>query len=353
MIATFRTTARAKRRRHGRHARASAMALIGAVGSLIAGGTASAGTASTQHSKVHASNTYNITLLESTPGFFALPFQDAIATFAPKLHLNVHVVTVTGGGGLATEFEGGTGTIAVVGVDTPIRLAQQNAVSGGVSIIGTNMTHLIYAVASKRGSKYKTLNSLKGQSVAITGAGALSEVVLKWALSRYSTIGASGVNYVAIGSPPAILQAIVNGRVVAGTLFDPALSEGLASHEIQIVKDLRGVPYANNVFVARTSQVHANPTPYRLFMQAYNDAVHKLYSDPAYALQTAEKYWGQGTSTAIVKEELKFYLNTEWRGTSFTKPLYNASRKLLLQSNDIPAAHFPSYANLTRYVGGA
>ncbi|MFY9695546.1 MAG: hypothetical protein WA776_21190 [Xanthobacteraceae bacterium] len=54
---------------------------------------------------------YEITVLESTPGFFDLPLRNAVADFAHKLNLNVKIITVTGGGGLATEFEGGPGRI--------------------------------------------------------------------------------------------------------------------------------------------------------------------------------------------------------------------------------------------------
>ncbi len=99
-----------------------------------------------------AAQPYELTVLESTPGFFDLPLRNAIADFAPKLNLNVKLITVTGGGGLATEFEGGTGDIAMVAADTPLRLAQANAVPGGVTIVGTNMTNMLYALVAKQGS---------------------------------------------------------------------------------------------------------------------------------------------------------------------------------------------------------
>src|SRR5262245_44015739 len=104
---------------------------------LVAGGCAGHGGSSPP--KKAASGGYEFTVLESTPGFFDLPLRAAIAEFAPKYHLNLKIVTVTGGGSLATEFQGGTGSVAMVGVDTPLRLAQQNGVAGGITIIGTNM----------------------------------------------------------------------------------------------------------------------------------------------------------------------------------------------------------------------
>lgn len=297
-----------------------------------------------------APKTYTFTVLESTPGFFDLPLRNAIADFAPHYHLKLSVVTVTGGGGLATEFEGGTGSIAMVGADTPLRLAQAEAIPGGVTIIGTNMTNMLYALVAKAGSKYHTLADLRGTNVATTGAGAASEVVLKWALNTKAHMSPSEVHLVPLGPPETILQAVRKGSVAAGTVFSPALDEGLADHSVQIVFDFRQYPYAQNVFMARTNQVKADPTPYRLFMEAYNAAVKKMYADPAYTLKTAMHFWGEGTTESVVKSELAFYMKYEWKETRFTPALYAACKDVLLNSKDFPTANFPSYQAVTRYA---
>jgi ABC-type nitrate/sulfonate/bicarbonate transport system substrate-binding protein len=299
-----------------------------------------------------AAKTYTLTVLESTPGFFDLPLRNAMADFASKYHLKLSLVTVTGGGGLATEFEGGTGSIAMVGADTPLRLAQADAIPGGVTIIGTNMTNMLYGLVAKKGSPYHTLNDLKGKNVAITGAGAASEVVLKWALLTKAHMKLSDVHLVPLGPPETILQGVRRGSVAAGTIFSPALDEGLSSGDVQMVFDFRKYPYAQNVFMVRTKQLKADPAPFKLFMQAYKAAVSKMYADPAYTLKTALKYWGQGTSEKIVKSELAFYMKYEWKGTDFPRSLYSACRDVLLHSGDFPTTNFPSYKKMTMYAPG-
>lgn len=295
-----------------------------------------------------AAQPYEITVLESTPGFFDLPLRNAIADFAPKLNLNVKLITVTGGGGLATEFEGGTGDIAMVGADTPLRLAQANAVPGGVTIIGTNMTNMLYALVAKQGSSYHTLEDLRGTNVAITGAGAASEVVLKWALKTKAHMNPSAVRLVPLGSPPTILQGIIRGAVAAGTVFSPALDQGLSQHEVQMVFDFRDYRYAQNVFMVRTNQIKKDAEPFRLLMQAYNEAVARMYADPSYAASTAQKFWGQGTTEDVLKSELDFYMKDEWKETRFTHALYDACKDVLLNSGDFPTSNFPSYESLTQ-----
>jgi len=297
-----------------------------------------------------AAQRYDVTILESTPGFFDLPLRNAVADYAPKLNLNANIITVTGGGGVATEFEGGTGTIAMVGADTPLRLAQADAVPGGVTIIGTNMTNMLYALVAKQGSPYHSLEDLRGKNVGITGAGAASEVVVKWALKTKAHMDPSEVRLVPLGPPPTILQGIIRGAVAAGTVFSPALDLGLSQHEVQMVFDFRDYRYAQNVFMVRTNQVKKDPEPFRLFMQAYNQAVQQMYDDPAYALSTAMKYWGQGTTEDVVKSELAFYTKSEWKETRFTLELYNACKDVLLNSGDFPTGNFPSYESLTQHA---
>lgn len=295
-----------------------------------------------------AAQPYELTVLESTPGFFDLPLRNAIADFAPKLNLNVKLITVTGGGGLATEFEGGTGDIAMVAADTPLRLAQANAVPGGVTIVGTNMTNMLYALVAKQGSPYHALADLKGTNVGITGAGAASEVVLKWALKTKAHMDFSDVHLVPLGPPPTILQGIIRGAVAAGTLFSPALDQGIDQHEVQMVFDFRDYHYAQNVFMVRTNQVKKDPEPFRLLMQAYNEAVQRMYADPSYAASTAQKFWGQGTSEDVLKSELDFYIKAEWKETRFTRELYDACKDVLLNSGDFPTDNFPSYELMTQ-----
>ena len=83
-------------------------------------------------------------------------------------------------------------------------------------------------------------------------------------------------------------------------------------------------------------------------MQAYNEAVQRMYADPSYAASTAQKYWGQGTSEDVLKAELEFYMKAEWKETRFTRELYDACKDVLLNSGDFPTNDFPSYESLTQ-----
>lgn len=327
------------------HLRPIALGTVALLAVSACGATASGGAGATAQAK-----TYSMTVLESTPGFFDLPIRVAAADYASKYHLKISFVYVTGGGALGTEFEGGTGTVALVATDTPLRLQQAGDVPGGVTILGTNMYHMLYALVSKAGSPYTSLESLKGQTLGDTGAGAASEVVLKWAIINKAHLPLSDFTITPVGSPPTILAAVESGHIAAGTVFSPALEEGLSSGQVQIAFDFRSYLYGQNVFMARTNEVKANPTEFGDFMDAYRAAVTKMYSNPAFALASAMKYWSQGTTESVVKTELKFYMNDEWKQTHYTEQLYGASKSVLQASGDFPAGNFPTYKAVTEYA---
>lgn len=319
-----------------------------ALGGLVAG-CGSQGSASPPQK--NAAGGYTFSVLESTPGFFDLPLRVAIDDYAPKYHLKLKILTVNGGGTLATEFEGGTGSVAMVGVDSPMRLAAQDSVKGGITIIGTNMTNMLYAVVAKADSRYHQLSDLKGVPVAVTGAGSASQTLYDWAMATKAGAKSSDIKTVPLGSPPTILAGVQQGRVAAGTVFSPALDEGLADHSVKIVYDFRNFPYAQNVFMGRTSEIESNGQPYKLFMQAYDAAVARIESDPAFATSAAEKYWGQGTSDSVLKSELDFYVTKEWKNTRFTQELYDQSRNVLLASGSgFSSATFPTYEDVTQHA---
>jgi ABC-type nitrate/sulfonate/bicarbonate transport system substrate-binding protein len=291
--------------------------------------------------------TYHLTALTTTT-FGELPLNIAVDDIAPKYGLTVTLQNVNGGGTISTEFQGGTGNLALTDAGAAIRLEQKNAVTGGVTIFGTNIANLDYAIAAKSSAPYSSLAALKGKTIAITSPGALSQYAVAWAVQKIAGLSTTDVKTVPLGPAQTILQSLQHGAVDAGTLYDPALSAGLADKSIKIVQDLRQYPFATGVFVARQNDLKADPTPYKLFLQSYNQAIAKLDASPSYALQEAEKYYGTGATTATLKAELATSEKYYWRTSTFPESLFNSTKQLLIESGDFKSAGFPTYQQITQ-----
>ncbi len=152
-----------------------------------------------------------VTVLESTPGFFDLPIHVAADDFAAKNGVDIKLIQVQGGGAAGQEFEGGTGDIAITAVDTALRLQMANSVSGGLSVIGSNMYTMLNVLTTKTGSSFKTAASLEGKTIGISGPLSAGQVVVSWALQTKFHINPTSVKWVSLGSVPAILQATQKG----------------------------------------------------------------------------------------------------------------------------------------------
>jgi NitT/TauT family transport system substrate-binding protein len=326
--------------------RVAALATVLAA-AAVAGCSSSGHASGVTSTSAGGKKTYHLTALTTTT-FGELPLNIAVDDIAPKYGLTVTLQNVNGGGTISTEFEGGTGNLALTDAGAAIRLQQQKAIPGGVTIFGTNIADLDYAIAAKSNAPYSSLAQLKGKTIAITSPGALSQYAVAWSVQKIANLQPTDVKMVPLGPAQTILQSLQHGAVDAGTLYDPALSAGLADKSVKIVQDLRQYPFATGVFVARVNDLKADPTPYKIFLQSYEQAIAQLNASPSYALKEAEKYYGTGATTATLKSELATSEKDYWRTTSFPESLFNSTKNLLIESGDFKTAGFPTYQQMTQ-----
>ena len=297
---------------------------------------------------------YNLSVLETTPGFFDLPLWTMMNDgYAKANHLNLTLAQFqTGGGTTSQVFAGGTGDIMMGGMDLPVRLLQTKTVD--VTVFAAMLQRGVFILVSKAGSPYHTLQSLRGQVVGISGPGAFSEFALHTALKK-AGMNPDDVQIAALGGTPAQYAALISGKAAAVQLQSPILETALNDHSVQTIYDFRveqGLQ-ASLVFTARTAALRANPAPYTAFMRAYRQVMTRFRTDPAYAMKMATAEWGATTSAANLQIQLDAYLRNPgvWSlDCVYTVVLYNNTRELLLDSGLFQEAGFPTFHQLTQYA---
>ncbi|HYM70742.1 MAG TPA: ABC transporter substrate-binding protein [bacterium] len=300
------------------------------------------------------SGDYNLSVLETTPGFFDLPLYVVMHDgYATANHLILTLAQFqTGGGTTSQVFAGGTGDIMMGGMDLPVRLAQTKTLD--VTVLADMLQRGVFVLVSKAGSPYHTLQSLKGQIVGISGPGAFSEFALHVALKK-NGMDPNDVQIAALGGTPAQYAAVLSGKATAVQLQSPILENALAQHTVQPIYDFRTEQglQAGLVFTGRTAAVRANPAPYIAFMRAYRQALQKIRTDPVYAMKWATEEWGSTTPAANLQIQLDSYLRNPgiWSLDGvFTVVMYNNTRELLLGSGLFTEPGFPTYKQLTQYA---
>lgn len=309
------------------------------------GGSGGATASSTSASQSGASANYSLNELDATTSLLNVP-TFGVQQNGAQYHVTVKSQAVTGGGTANQEFAGGTGDLLVAGVDSPIRITQQGVTD--MTVLGSIAQTNVWVLVTAKGSPIHSLKDLVGKTVGVSGAGAVSDIALRYELKK-AGVDPSSVHIVALGAAPSQLAALEGGHADAVQLLSPSLESALNANQAQILLDMRKENYPALVVSARTSDVKAHPQAYCAYMAALKAQMTKVINDKAYAASTASALVGSTTSAADIQTVLTDYTKNRYDPTvTFTQKQYDTAKALLTDSGVVPSANFPSYQDLTK-----
>jgi NitT/TauT family transport system substrate-binding protein len=300
-----------------------------------------------------ASGVSELTLLQSGKSFYDVPFAAMMNQgIAERNGLKLDYAQFNSGGGSTAQiFAGGTGDILAAGIDGVVGIGQQGKLD--ITVIGTWTQRSYFRLVSKAGSPYKTLQDLKGQSVAVSGAGSYSDRLLRALLRENGMDPDKDVKIAGLGGQPQQLAALESGNVAAVSLNPPTIYSAQKAGKVQLIHNYgQDELMPSIVFTARTEDVRKNPEPFANFMKSYRETMQRMKSDPAFALQAAKDEWGSSTEDDVLQAELKEFLDDPgvWSvDGQFTRELYDNGREMLISSG-VDAGDFPSYEQLTQHA---
>jgi ABC-type nitrate/sulfonate/bicarbonate transport system substrate-binding protein len=294
-----------------------------------------------------------LSILESGKSFYDVPLYAMMNDgFGTANHLKLSLAQFNSGGGSTAQiFAGGTGNILAGGIDTVAAIGQSGKLD--VTVLGTWTQRNYFRLVSKAGSKYRTLADLRGQTIGVSGAGSFTDLAVRNLLRQNGLQPDRDVKIAALGQPAAQLAALESGSVAAIMLNPPTIYVAQQKKEVQTIHNFENDPVVPSaLFTARTADVEKNPAPYRNFINAYDQTIAKMRSDPSFAAKVAAADWGTTTAPIVLTQELKEFLYSPgvWSPSgAFTKELYNNGRQLLLGSGKVSAKNFPTYQALTAH----
>jgi ABC-type nitrate/sulfonate/bicarbonate transport system substrate-binding protein len=205
-------------------------------------------------------------------------------------------------------FTGGsTAILALVSGDVPITQVSGPALvssalggSEGVFIAG-GMTSLNYVLMGKQG--VKTVEHLKGGTVAISRFGSATDTIARYALKKVGLTPGKDVTIVQIGSGPDRLAAILTGRVTAAVINPPssfqAEQKGLA-----VIADVAkmGLVFQHTGPATTRKYIREHQDIVRRFVRGHVEAVHRMWIDKDGVVKVLGKYMGGGVSREILEK---------------------------------------------------
>jgi NitT/TauT family transport system substrate-binding protein len=194
-------------------------------------------------------------------------------------------------------FSGGTMSVmAMVSGDTPIIQASGPAVvaaglggSEGVVVAGGIVT-LDYQLITQ--PNIKTIEQLKGGSVAIARFGGAADFVVRFALSKFGLNPQKDVTIVQVGTTPERLAALV-GKRVQGTVLVPPTTFEAQKGGFYLLADIGelGLAYQHQGAVTTKKFIRERPDVVRNFVKSYIDSVHFMKTERQAGLKILAKHY--------------------------------------------------------------
>jgi NitT/TauT family transport system substrate-binding protein len=282
-----------------------------------------------------------LTLIEATPAFHSLPVF-ALKQSGKDYNLDVENLQIEGGGEAGVIFAGGQADIMMSGFDKPVEFMAKGLID--VRVFGAILKSINWSLVAPTKSPFKTLADLKGKTIGISGAGASSDMLMRWALRKAGLDPDKDVTLIALGSVANLYSGIENGRVDAGVLVRPFLSKAVDSGMARIVGDWEALSYPNLVSIARAKDLQEHPEKFQRFQSALRDILKRFQSDRAFAIKMAKLAYPNDTDDSLSKQ-LDFAEKVYWNPMNgdMSHELYDHAAEMLVTSGVVAKDKMPAY----------
>ena len=158
-----------------------------------------------------------------------------------------------------------------------------------VKYIGGTLQRFVFQLWGGKG--VKTLAELKGKTIAATTPKTSTEIATREALKKTAVISEKDVNFIYLQTIPAILTAVINGNVAAGTLSAPnTLKARDAGLSLLIDIAQVNVPGFHLAYGTTEKTIKAYPNSLYAFLKATAEATVLARQNPAVAKKAIAKY---------------------------------------------------------------
>ena len=195
-------------------------------------------------------------------------------------------------------FTGGsTAIMALVSGDVPITQVSGpglvSSVIGGSDavFVAAGITGLNYVLMGKPG--LKTVEQLKGGTLAISRFGAATDTIARLALRKVGMTVGKDVTLIQVGSGPERLSALLTGRVSAAVINPPssftAEKKGLAIL-VDVAKS--GVVFQHTGPATTRRYIKEHPDMVRRYVRSQLEAIHRMWTDKEATIKALAHYMG-------------------------------------------------------------
>jgi NitT/TauT family transport system substrate-binding protein len=204
-----------------------------------------------------------------------------------------------------------------------------------VKYIGGTLQRFVFQLWG--GKSVKTIADLKGKTLAATTPKTSTEIATREALKKTAVISEKDVNFVYLQTIPAILTAVINGNVAAGTMSAPnTLKARDAGLTLLIDIAQVNVPGFHLAYGTTEKTIKAYPNSLYAFLKATAEATVLAKQNPAMAKKAIAKYTDTDDAKIIDGTYEQFSPYWDAALTAHSEPIQ--SQLSYLDEKDFPRA---------------
>ncbi len=221
------------------------------------------------------------------------------------------------------------GSVDIAAVPTNLAATLYNKTKGAIEVLAVNTLGVLYLV--ENGETVKSLSDLAGKTVYLPGSGSNPEYVLKTLLELSGLTDKVTLDYT-YATPDELTAALASGKASLGVLPEPKVTAAMtknASLKVTVDfskewKTLTGTELVQGCIIARKEFIDAHPVAVDNFLNAYEESVNTLNSDPEKAAAAVvaagiaanenlvKNALPRCNVTYLVGDEMKTALNEFW-----------------------------------------
>ena len=254
-----------------------------------------------------------------------------------KYGLSVETVTVANGAAALASLIGGSSQVALT---STLPLFQGHSRGVGFTIVAPAQWYLSDGATAgtmlvKKGSPIQSGRDLNGKTIAVQ-----SLRDLNWAgtMAWIDQTGGDSRTVKAVELPlPAVVPAISEGRVDAGSVQTPFLEEGIASGQVRVVAkayDAIGKRFEASVYVSMLDYVAANRDAFTRFARGMHEAV--VYTN-AHPIEMNDLVASFTKMDPAVVARTPRTTDPEWLEARWLQPVIDVAYKYKLIDRVFPA----------------
>ena len=217
--------------------------------------------------------------------------------FFRKYGLDTELVFIEGGSKAAQTLASGDVQFAHM---AGAGIIQSNLRGADIVMIAGAVNTMIFKLFVDR-----TINQpdqLKGKSVGVTRYGSSTDFATRYALERYGLQPAKDVTIVELGSMPAILSALKEGKISGAMLSSPTTLKAKTAG-FSLLADLKmlGLEYQHTGMATSRPLIRSHPELVRNVMKAYVEGIHYYKSHRGESLKILARYLKTDDAEALTE----------------------------------------------------